>query len=81
MRIRVRKYFQNLPTGIDDIIAVIDRVGPKNCVMATDFGQAFNPSPVEGLRMFIGSLLNKGVSPEATEIMVKKNPSKLLGLE
>jgi hypothetical protein len=66
---------------IDDIIEVINRVGPENCVMATDFGQIFHPSPVEGMRMFISSLLAKGMSPEAIEIMVKKNPSKLLGLE
>jgi hypothetical protein len=68
-------------TRIDNIIEVINRVGPENCVMATDFGQTFNPSPAEGLRMFIGSLLNKGISPDAIEIMVKKNPARLLGLD
>jgi predicted metal-dependent TIM-barrel fold hydrolase len=66
---------------IKDVIDVIRRAGPERCVMATDFGQVFNPSPVEGLRMFILSLMNQGISSEEIHIMVRKNPAKLLGLD
>ena len=66
---------------IKDVIDVIRRAGPERCVMATDFGQVFNPSPVEGLRMFILSLMNQGISGEEIHIMVRKNPAKLLGLD
>lgn len=68
-------------TTIDEMIRVIKAVGPQMCVMATDFGQFFNPSPVEGLRMFIGALLNKGISPEDIQTMVQTNPARLLGLD
>jgi len=42
---------------LQDIIEVIRQAGAERCVLATDFGQVFHPSPVEGLRMFILSLL------------------------
>ena len=31
----------------------IKKVGAKRCLMATDFGQIHNPSPVNGMKMFI----------------------------
>lgn len=64
-----------------DVIEVIRKAGPERCVLATDFGQVFNPSPVEGMRMFILSLLNQGITSEEIDIMVRKNPAKLLGLD
>ncbi len=67
--------------SIDDIVAVIRAVGPQKCVMATDYGQVFNPSPVEGLRDFVAALLNRGVAPDDIETMVKKNPARLLDLD
>jgi predicted metal-dependent phosphotriesterase family hydrolase len=39
------------------------------------------PSPAEGLRMFILSLMNQGITREEIDIMVRKNPAKLLGLD
>jgi len=66
---------------IKDIIEVIRKAGAERCVIATDFGQVFNPSPVEGLRMFILSLMNQGITSEEIDIMVRKNPAKLLGLD
>jgi len=64
-----------------DVIEVIRKAGPERCVLATDFGQVFNPSPVEGLRMFILSLMNQGITREEIDIMVRKNPSQLLDLD
>jgi predicted metal-dependent TIM-barrel fold hydrolase len=64
-----------------EVIEVIRKAGPQQCVLATDFGQVFMPSPVEGLRMFILSLMNQGITREEIDIMVRKNPAKLLGLD
>jgi len=64
-----------------DVIEAIRKAGPERCVLATDFGQVFNPSPVEALRMFILSLMNQGITREEIDIMVRKNPAKLLGLD
>jgi len=66
---------------IRDIIEVIRQAGAGRCVLATDFGQVFNPSPVEGMRMFILSLMNQGITPEEIDIMARKNPAKLLNLD
>jgi hypothetical protein len=66
---------------LKDVIEVIRKAGPERCVLATDFGQVFNPSPVEGLRMFILGLMNQGITREEIDIMVRKNPAKLLDLD
>lgn len=66
---------------IQEVIEIIRQAGPERCVLATDFGQVFNPSPVEGLRMFILSLMNQGITSAEIDTMVRKNPAKLLGLD
>jgi hypothetical protein len=56
----------------------IRTVGFARCLMATDFGQAKNPWPVEGLRSFITGLLGEGFRPAEITKMVKENPTELL---
>jgi hypothetical protein len=57
----------------------IRAVGFAQCLMATDFGQAKNPPPVEGLRLFIAGLLAEGFTPAEIRRMVRNNPAQLLG--
>ena len=59
---------------------IIRTVGVENCVMSTDLGNWFNPSPPEGLRCFIQYMLYCGIKPEEVEVMVKRNPAYLLNL-
>jgi hypothetical protein len=59
----------------------IDAAGVESCVLATDFGQIHNPSPLDGLRMMISTLLELGLTEDELNIMLKKNPSKLLNLD
>lgn len=68
------------PVSPSKIAEAIRAVGVKHCVMATDFGQIQNPSPIEGLRMFIKEMLNEGFSKENIRTMVHDNPAMLLGL-
>ncbi len=63
-----------------EMVDVIRAVGPERCIVSTDLGQRFNPLPVEGLRMFIITLLKYGVHEDAINLMIKTNPAKLLGL-
>lgn len=58
----------------------IKAVGEEHCILSTDFGQSLNPAPPEGFRMMIGNMLHFGLSERELEILVKVNPSKLLGL-
>ena len=46
--------------------------------MSTDFGQIHNPWPVNGMKLFINSMLQKGVSIGDIHTMCKDNPQKLI---
>ena len=56
----------------------IKKIGAKRCIMATDFGQTHNPQPVNGMKMFTRTMLDKGVSLDEINTMCIKNPQKLI---
>jgi hypothetical protein len=64
----------------DSMAQAIKAVGAEHCIMSTDFGQVQNPPAPEGLRLFIASMLKCGLSRSEIEIMVKRNPARLLEL-
>ena len=63
------------------IVKTIKTIGPEHCVVSTDLGQPQNPLPVEGMRLFIATLLHHGITQKEVELMVKVNPAVLLGLD
>ena len=63
-----------------ELTDTIRSIGAEQCIISTDFGQAFHPSPPEGLRMGIATLLQAGMEEVEVGMMVKGNPSRLLGL-
>ena len=62
------------------IADAIRAVGPEHCIMSTDFGQSYNPPPVEGMRMYIETMLRCGIEEDEIVAMVRKNPAHALGL-
>jgi hypothetical protein len=64
----------------EEMVDVIKTVGAEQCIVSTDLGQIWNPRPVEGLRMFIVTLVKYGVTEDEIRLMIKTNPAKLLGL-
>ena len=62
-------------------VEMIRAIGVEHCIMSTDLGQYWNPYPAEGFRFFMAILLRNGITPEEIEVMAKKNPSYLLGIE
>ena len=56
----------------------IKKIGAKRCLMATDFGQIHNPRPVNGMKLFINSMLENGISIDDIRTMCKDNPQKLI---
>lgn len=64
-----------------ELAQVIKTVGAEHCIVSTDLGQPQNPLPVEGMRLFISTLIHHGITPEEVELLVKKNPSRLLDIE
>jgi hypothetical protein len=69
--------FRHDPAHMVDIIRA---VGAERCIMSTDLGQIWNPLPVEGMRMFMVTLVKYGISEEEITVMAKTNPARLLGL-
>jgi hypothetical protein len=71
-------YQEKFPCPPEMIVAGIQRVGADRCVMSTDLGQMFNAHPIEGMRMYVHSLLRSGVAEKDIDLMMKKNPADLL---
>jgi len=63
-----------------ELVDTIMAIGTENCIVSTDFGQDFHPMPAEGLRMGIATLLQAGMEEVEVGMLVKDNPSRLLGL-
>ena len=64
-----------------EIAAAIKAVGADRCLMSTDMGRAYEPSPVDGMRMFVAMMIGCGLSEEEVELMVKTVPAQLLALD
>jgi hypothetical protein len=62
------------------IAAAVRQLGPETTVMATDFGQAENPSPVEGMRHYISEMMCFGFNQIEIERMTCVNPAGLVGI-
>lgn len=56
-------------------------VGVESTIMATDFGQANNPSPVAGLHHYVQQVRDAGFTQDEVELMAVVGPSTALGLE
>lgn len=63
------------------VAQAVRTAGPSSSILSTDLGQAHNPAPAEGLRMFIAAMLREGFSADEVAQMVRRNPGQLLGLE
>lgn len=66
--------------AIDDYVEVIKAIGAESFLISTDFGQAENPDHATGMTAFIRELLSAGLSQSQIDIMARRNPSRLLGL-
>jgi len=68
-------------TTLDQYVEAIRSIGADHIILSTDFGQVYNPTPIDGLRMFIVSLQQRGLSQTEIDVMTKMNPAKLLDLK
>jgi predicted TIM-barrel fold metal-dependent hydrolase len=63
------------------IVDAVKEIGAERSIMSTDLGQLYNPPAPEGMRLFIATMLRKGLDEQEIELMVKTNPAKLLNLD
>ena len=66
---------------IDFYVSAIREIGAEHFVMSSDLGQATSPSHVEGLRSYITAFRNAGLTDDQIDLMLRRNPARLLGLE
>jgi hypothetical protein len=66
---------------VPQVVSAIRAIGPERCVIMSDSGQMHNPMPSEALRVYAQCLHERGLKPEEIDLIVKRNPRRLLGLE
>ena len=61
-----------------DTAARIKAVGAQHFVLGTDLGQTGNPTPADGLQMFVTGLLAEGITRAQIQTMGRETPGALL---
>jgi hypothetical protein len=64
--------------ALADTAARIRSVGAQHFVLGTDLGQTGNPTPADGLLMFVGGLMAEGITREQIQTMGREVPGALL---
>jgi hypothetical protein len=64
----------------EDIANAIRAVGARSCILSTDYGQAVNLPPAQGMQVFLGLLAAEGISEADLALMAKENPKNLLSM-
>ncbi len=67
--------------AITDYASAIREVGAERFVMSSDLGQADTPLHADGLRAYVRALRGEGISQDQIDVMARRNPARLLGLE
>ena len=55
-------------------------VVPERSFITTDLGQVNMPNPLDGMRQCIQAMQHAGISQHLIDILVRKNPARLVGL-
>ncbi len=56
-------------------------LGPEHCIMSSDLGNAVNPVHPAGFKSYIAGLLEAGITQQEIDVMLQRNPARLLDLE
>ena len=63
---------------VTETAACIRAVGARHFVLGTDLGQTGNPTPVDGLQMFVAALMAHGITAAEIQTMGREVPGSLL---
>jgi hypothetical protein len=69
------------PLPVSVCVQAIQAVGAEHFLMSSDLGQPGNPVHTQGLRDFITALKAGGISEREIDLITRKNPARLLGLD
>jgi hypothetical protein len=56
-------------------------LGAKSLVVSSDLGQSANITHPDGIEVAVGSMKREGISDADIDLMLRKNPARLLGLD
>jgi microsomal dipeptidase-like Zn-dependent dipeptidase len=63
-----------------NIAQAVKEFGAKGLVVSSDLGQSANMVHPDGMEVAIAAMKSEGISDADIDIMVRKNPARLLGL-
>jgi len=66
--------------GAKHVAQAIKEIGAKSLVISSDLGQTGNMVHPDGIEAAIGAMKQQGISDADIDIMMRKNPARLLGL-
>ncbi|MEG3843386.1 DUF6282 family protein [Microcoleus sp. herbarium14] len=66
--------------SIERMVAAIKLIGAEHFILSTDLGRKPDPLPAEGYELFVEKLMNEGISQSEIDLMMTKNPARLLGI-
>jgi microsomal dipeptidase-like Zn-dependent dipeptidase len=62
------------------VALAVKEIGSKSLVISSDLGQSANMTHPDGLEVAIASMKAAGISDADIDVMMRKNPARLLGL-
>jgi hypothetical protein len=63
---------------VEETAAVVKEIGAQHFILATDLGQMGNPSPADGLQLFVTDLIKAGLGKDHIMTMGREVTGKLL---
>jgi hypothetical protein len=67
--------------SLAELVMRIRSAGAEHVVLSTDLGQPGNPVPAVGFANGVQRLLDAGVTQREIDLMIRRNPARLLGLD
>jgi microsomal dipeptidase-like Zn-dependent dipeptidase len=62
------------------VAQAVKEIGSKSLVISSDLGQSGNMTHPDGLEAAIAAMKREGISDGDIDVMMRKNPARLLGL-
>jgi len=69
---------ESVRVPLKDTAARVRAVGARHFVLGTDLGQSGNPTPADGLTLFVTGLMGEGVTRDEIQTMGREVPGALL---
>ena len=69
------------PLTFADYAKAIHAVGAEHVILSSDLGQAANPVHTVGWKAYLEGLSKAGITSAEIDLMARRNPARLLGLE